>query len=125
VSRPGKWGNPFVVGQHGSRAECVSRFIDLSLGFINISVGADVEAQRTLYRRIQRSIGDLAGRDLACWCDGNGPCHADVLLVLANKRPLTDLNAYTVEQRRISIGLAAADLDKADRAKRRKERLAA
>ena len=28
----------------------------------------------------------LAGRNLACWCALNGPCHADLLLILANKR---------------------------------------
>lgn len=27
---------------------------------------------------------ELAGRDLACWCDLDQPCHADVLLELAN-----------------------------------------
>ena len=27
---------------------------------------------------------DLAGRDLACWCPLDQPCHADVLLALAN-----------------------------------------
>lgn len=27
---------------------------------------------------------DLAGRDLACWCPLDQPCHADVLLELAN-----------------------------------------
>ena len=27
---------------------------------------------------------DLAGRDLACWCKPDQPCHADVLLELAN-----------------------------------------
>jgi hypothetical protein len=37
-------------------------------------------------------LEDLAGHDLACWCplvDRNGvpvPCHADVLLELANNR---------------------------------------
>jgi hypothetical protein len=29
-------------------------------------------------------LGDLAGRDLACWCPLDSPCHADVLLSLAN-----------------------------------------
>jgi len=28
----------------------------------------------------------LAGRNLACWCALNGPCHADLLLALANAR---------------------------------------
>ena len=27
---------------------------------------------------------DLAGKDLACWCPLDRPCHADVLLELAN-----------------------------------------
>lgn len=27
---------------------------------------------------------DLAGRNLMCWCPANQPCHADVLLGLAN-----------------------------------------
>lgn len=29
-------------------------------------------------------IGELAGHDLACWCKPGQPCHADVLLELAN-----------------------------------------
>jgi hypothetical protein len=27
---------------------------------------------------------DLAGKDLACWCPLDQPCHADILLELAN-----------------------------------------
>jgi hypothetical protein len=29
---------------------------------------------------------ELGGRNLACWCAPNGPCHADLLLALANSR---------------------------------------
>ena len=29
-------------------------------------------------------MGVLGGRDLACWCPLDQPCHADVLLELAN-----------------------------------------
>ena len=28
----------------------------------------------------------LKGRDLACWCKPSQPCHADILLKLANER---------------------------------------
>jgi hypothetical protein len=28
----------------------------------------------------------LAGRELVCWCPEDQPCHADVLLELANER---------------------------------------
>jgi Domain of unknown function (DUF4326) len=31
-----------------------------------------------------RNIGELAGKDLVCWCPLNRPCHVDVLLELAN-----------------------------------------
>ena len=29
-------------------------------------------------------VADLAGKDLACWCPLDQPCHADVLLDIAN-----------------------------------------
>ena len=29
---------------------------------------------------------ELAGHDLACWCSLDGPCHADVLIEIANSR---------------------------------------
>jgi hypothetical protein len=28
---------------------------------------------------------ELKGRDLACWCKPDEPCHADVLLEIANR----------------------------------------
>jgi hypothetical protein len=31
-----------------------------------------------------KDIAELAGRDLACWCPLDQPCHADVLLEIAN-----------------------------------------
>lgn len=123
-ARPGRWGNPFVVGVHGTRAQCVSSFVNLALGFISLSASVEVTAQRMMHRRIaRRAVADLGGRDLACWCSLDGPCHADVLLVLANERPLTDLNPLTVEPTRPSIGMMAATLDTLERKRRAKERV--
>lgn len=34
--------------------------------------------------RILDALGELQGKDLACWCPLDQPCHADVLLELAN-----------------------------------------
>jgi hypothetical protein len=31
-----------------------------------------------------RSLGELRGKNLACWCPLDQPCHADVLLEIAN-----------------------------------------
>ncbi len=40
-----------------------------------------------LYHRPTREqiVAALRGRDLACWCRLDEPCHADVLLELANR----------------------------------------
>jgi hypothetical protein len=35
--------------------------------------------------RIIANIGDLRGKNLACWCGPDQPCHADVLLEMANR----------------------------------------
>lgn len=40
------------------------------------------------------ACADLAGRDLACWCHPDVPCHADVLLPVANQEPtMPDVHA--------------------------------
>ena len=76
VSRPTRWGNPFAVGDEG---------ID--------SRAAAVEAYRRWIAEPDQSalrdeiVAVLAGRDLACWCPLDGPCHADVLLAIANPQP--------------------------------------
>lgn len=86
VARPGRWGNPFIVGKHGTRAECVCSFTLLLGGYLDL--GKDVEccvAQKAFMQNAREEIEALRGKDLACWCalDG-GPCHADVLLLVAN-----------------------------------------
>lgn len=68
VGRPSQWGNPFKVGEHGTREECIERYRRL------------LDA-RPWWR--DRAIRELRGKNLACWCAPE-PCHADVLLELAN-----------------------------------------
>lgn len=69
VTRPTKWGNPHPL-QLG-RAEATRRYReDLFAGRLAIGVD-DV-------------VAELGGRDLACYCPLDGPCHADVLLEVAN-----------------------------------------
>lgn len=70
VARPTRWGNPFRVGLDGDAATCVARFRAWML--------ADPA-------RIAAARDALRGRDLACWCAPDMPCHADVLLELANR----------------------------------------
>jgi hypothetical protein len=67
IGRPSKWGNPFVVGKHGDRGECIARYEDwLRNNAALIS-----------------ALDELPGLVLGCWC---APlhCHGDVLVTLAN-----------------------------------------
>jgi len=67
VGRPSKWGNPFVVGVHGSREEVVFLYTKYLLS----------------NTKLMSKIRSLRGKDLVCWCSPE-LCHADVLLSLAN-----------------------------------------
>jgi hypothetical protein len=70
VTRPTKWGNPHPLEL--GRDEAVRRYRDdLLAGRLGITI-EDVKRE-------------LRGRDLACYCPLDGPCHADVLLAVANE----------------------------------------
>lgn len=73
VARPSRWGNPYQGDGRGvDRAMLVSLFSELMK---RPEKSAFVEEVRR----------ELRGKDLACWCPLDGPCHADVLLEIANR----------------------------------------
>jgi hypothetical protein len=81
VGRPSKWGNsidyracePDVGPEGWARGVAVQLFRERLLdGELDIST-----------RDVRAELGD---KDLACWCPLDQPCHADVLLELANPR---------------------------------------
>jgi hypothetical protein len=84
VGRGSPWGNPFVVGQDGTAAECARLYGVLLSGMICLTTKASAVDQRVVLDHVRAHLGDLKGRDLACWCRPGAPCHADVLLELAN-----------------------------------------
>jgi len=79
VDRTTRWGNPFTIAECGSAAIAVAQHGRWMRGEIGAPGGVEPPL-----RDVLRSA--LAGRNLACWCALNGPCHADLLLILANKR---------------------------------------
>ena len=92
VARPSIFGNPFKVGQDGTRAECVDWFDAMLDGMIRITGTDDPEDQAIRQAAIIGTIGKLTGKNLACWCALDGkPCHADTLLQLANDPVKIDL----------------------------------
>jgi hypothetical protein len=71
VVRGTRWGNPFKVGVHAiGNAEAVAMFRDY------------LDAHPELVAQARTA---LAGKVLMCWCKPDEPCHADVLLELANR----------------------------------------
>lgn len=78
------WGNPFIAGEHGTRAGCVRLYAMLMSGYILDSID-NVPSQRASLAYLDRHITTLAGKNLACWCREGTPCHADFLLELANQ----------------------------------------
>lgn len=78
VARPGRFGNPFRVDGQRTPAEAVAAFRHW-LATPDCPPPLDARRQRLL-----SALPSLRGRDLACWCALDAPCHADVLLGLAN-----------------------------------------
>ncbi len=83
VGRPSKWGNPFKVAP---------AFVCESISMPEITQESAVLLYREwIERALARwpSVGieleELRGKNLACWCRLDEPCHADVLIELANR----------------------------------------
>lgn len=97
VARPTRWGNPWRVGDvigadidATYAAAIITPTIAAAL-YESALVGPAMHRtpdDRQILTGLQITIEDvraeLAGHDLACWCPLDQPCHADVLLELAN-----------------------------------------
>ncbi len=87
VARPGRWGNPFsVVPDAAPGTPVAMRYIAMP------SVAEAVAAFRRWLQEdpagrqlAQEAQVALRGKNLACWCPLDGPCHAEVLLDIANR----------------------------------------
>lgn len=83
VDRSTVWGNPFRIGDRVQAAP------DLPVA-VCFSQAEAVDAYRQLLELPMMSafrvqiITNLRGKNLACWCKLGSPCHADVLLEIAN-----------------------------------------
>ncbi len=75
VGRPSKWGNPYQIG---------------SIFAGKVLTGEDCIVLYGHYlqtnKELLKNLEELRGKDLVCWCSPL-PCHADILLDLANGHP--------------------------------------
>ncbi len=75
VGRPTVYGNPFKHFPSGRpREEILHDFRQM------IENGGNL-----IYPQTWQIREELRGKDLACWCPLSVPCHADVLLEIANR----------------------------------------
>lgn len=83
VARPGRFGNPFPIGKAGP----MGRIAPDALGAVGFfaAMMLDPELRPASYPSDDEIRRELRGKNLACWCPLNQPCHADVLIELANQ----------------------------------------
>lgn len=99
VARPHKYGNPIIFLEVGCQypslddrgiATLVVRDFEVlakrgTLHFPNWRhLGGERGPITWTYPSLDEIRDELAGKNLACWCDLDEPCHADVLLNLVN-----------------------------------------
>lgn len=93
VGRPSIFGNPFgsegTISSARSVVESYRRLFEQkpSLrrhGILRIAKGNSGRGEARV-DRMKSELHRLRGKNLACWCPLDQPCHADVLLELANR----------------------------------------
>ena len=82
IARPGPWGNPFAAEDMGlaDRVAAQAKAVGLYRRWVTGEPGLGPKAPPAL----ETIIRELGGHNLACWCAPGTPCHADVLLAMAN-----------------------------------------
>ena len=70
IGRGSKWGNPFVIGQHGNRNQVINQYEE----WITTGNG----------KHLINDLHELKGKTLGCFCKPQR-CHGDVLVQLVHK----------------------------------------
>jgi hypothetical protein len=83
VARPSRYGNPHRIGadhsyyMEGAERATAAQCVELFRSHIEATCAVEPDY-------LERLRADLGGKNLACFCPLDRPCHADVLLELAN-----------------------------------------
>ena len=92
VDRSSRWGNPFVIGEKTETAR-LGKHAQRELKGVQVHDRAEaidlfkewIHGPSEIARDWRANIHLLRVSNLACWCPLYGPCHADILLELANR----------------------------------------
>ena len=71
IGRPSKWGNPFRIGQDGTREQVIEMYREWLLGHIATPKGFTRPS-------LEEAKRELTGKRLGCFCSPL-PCHGDIL----------------------------------------------
>jgi len=93
VGRGSKWGNPFVVGEAIKDQMNFAMFLWMGIPSNAWENNQPMTLDQVMssYRRFVPEYPSmyptwkLKGKNLACWCRLDQPCHADILLEVANR----------------------------------------
>lgn len=85
VTRPGKYGNPFTVNPGRSPGSKVSTWPYVYVPTVEESLACFRLYVHEMLSKDPGWLDELRGKDLACWCGLSSPCHADILLEIANR----------------------------------------
>jgi len=80
VGRPSIFGNPFKVDSWSTPMWALTQYRRW-LGGHKATGGGGLRRLAVFSH-----LPELRGKDLACWCAEGQPCHADVLLEIANSQ---------------------------------------
>jgi hypothetical protein len=72
VGRPTKWGNPYKLSEYGYA--CLQMYEDWL---------------RQQLKNNPSFLEPLRGKDLACWCPLDKPCHVDIIMKLLTETERT------------------------------------
>lgn len=80
IGRGSKWGNPFKIGEHGTRTDVIQKYREYLIG----------------NQKLMASLHELKGKTLVCFCKPQA-CHGDVLKELADMVVVLPNVGHTVE----------------------------
>lgn len=96
VGRPTRWGNPYYVGEPSPKPgkgllhacttakEAVRKYAEMLFPYRHRGPNNSLNQFYASQANIEDIEAELCGKNLCCWCPLDQPCHADVLLEVAN-----------------------------------------
>jgi hypothetical protein len=100
VGRGSRWGNSWKIGSNRydapSNRYFVCETVEDTIAAFRQSIDWHpglCQGYGPIHRNRQTARIELVGKNLACWCPLDRPCHADVLLEIANS-PAEDARSF-------------------------------